>query len=452
MFLFIFFIFILITAQNLILLFIRWERVRLISFFLIRWWYRRSEATLIASQAMFYNRLRDFCFLVLIINTFCDVFFYSSSFNINNFNFFFLIIRVFTKSSQFFFHPWLPNAIEGPTPVSSLLHSSTIVVSRVYLLLRVNYFSPFYNLLPVVGRLTILFIRICSAYQSDIKKVIAYSTSSQLGFIIFTIFFISSKHRFFLLFIHAFFKSVLFLVSRLFIHRNNDKQSINQIYIVKTSSSLSNFIFTISAFSLIRLPFLSGFFSKDIIIENLWSSVFNSFIIIVFFVGCIFTVIYSLLLVFIYKFFLSVKNIRQEYISKYMIWLPILFFRAVFFRFFFNSFFFIDEFHFFYIFYFAPVYILFLGRVFFFFLKKNFWRRFRKHAFFYSPLTHSILSKGLININTYVIILDYFFFENIYFFFKNIYYIFFKIFFFFIRYKKIILLIFLSRRFLKIFF
>nr|CAX68863.1 NADH dehydrogenase subunit 5 [Diplosoma listerianum] len=420
--LFIFFMFILTTTQNLILLFIGWEGVGVMSFFLIGWWYGRSEATMNASQAMFYNRLGDFCFLVLIINTFCDSFFFSSNIILSNINFFFIMLAVFAKSSQFFFHPWLPNAMEGPTPVSSLLHSSTMVVAGVYLLLRVNLLSPLHFSLPIIGGLTMLFMGISSVYQSDIKKVIAYSTSSQLGFMIFTIFFVSGNMGFFLLFTHAFFKSLLFLVSGLFIHGNNNNQSMQNMYMIKRSSSLGSFIFSISAFSLMGLPFLSGFFSKDMIIENLWSSVFNSFIILLFVFGCIFTVIYSLLLVNFSFGMMTRKNIGQEIFNFLFMWMPMLFFGAVFFGFFFSyNFSLFGEFYFLLVFYYVPVMVLFLGGVFFFFFKKILWGGYGKYTFFYSPLMHSLLSKSLTKMNSYVILLDYFFFENIYFFLKNLF-------------------------------
>lgn len=425
-FFFIFFIFILTNSGNLLLLLVRWERVRVISFFLIRWWFGRSEATICSSQAIYYNRFGDFFFILSILFISLRPFFILNSNTINNFIFFFISIAIISKSSQIFMHPWLPNAIERPTPVSSLLHSSTIVVARVYLLIRLQRISPllFVCLPPILRRITILFIRICSSFQTDIKKIIAYSTSSQLRFIIFTVFYISSYIRFFLIFTHAFFKSLLFLVSRLLIHSDNDDQENTRIN-SRSTSSLSIYAFIISAMSLIRIPFFSRFFSKDLILENIWSGVTNILIILIFILRCIFTAIYSISLILVKLSFNKNKLISIEKINKIFFWIPIILVGRVFYRNFF--FFFFDIWNelilnikIFYI----PVFILIIRFFFFFFIKKNIDARVYKFTFFYNPLIHSFFSKTWLLFSYNFLLLDYFFFEYLIFFKKiNIFFI-----------------------------
>ena len=449
---FIFFIFILTSARNVLMLVLRWERVGIMSFFLIRWWFRRREATICASQAIYYNRLGDFCILIFILLINIRFFFLKNTNTIYNTIFLLVCISIIAKSSQILFHSWLPNAIEGPTPVSSLLHSSTIVVARVFLLIRLHrYISNNISILPPILRgLTILFIRICSSYQSDIKKIIAYSTSSQLRFIIFTVFYVSPQIRFFLLTTHSFFKSILFLRSRLLIHNNNNEQNILRLNSIERNKRVM-FSFYISSLSLIRMPYFSRFFSKDIIIENIWRNVINLYIIIVFFWGCVFTVVYSMNLINSIRFCINTKLISSEKFAIELIWLPFITLRGIFFRrsmfFFFLNY---EELFFFkYLIYF-PIIIIIIRSIFYFLIKNFLYSIIFKYVFFFNPIIHSIISGNWLYSSLHFFLLDYFLFEYIILFAKYLYKII-KNLSLLKRYKNIIILIILIFLFINIY-
>lgn len=440
--LFIIFIFMLTNSRSMIITLVRWEGVRIISFFLIGWWYGRSEATICASQAIFYNRVRDFFFLLSILIFFIRPFFLKKNSGLNELFFFFLCFAIIAKSSQMFIHSWLPNAIEGPTPVSSLLHSSTIVVARVFLLIRLNYISPIRLILtpPLLRRLTILYIGISGCFQKDVKKIIAYSTSSQLRFIIFTVFYISESFGFFLIFTHSFFKSLLFLVSRVLIHSDLDDQENTHIN-SRLTSPLSVLAFILSSFSLIRIPFFSRFFSKHLILENIWSRVFNITIVLIFISRCIFTVIYSLNIIIVFLNYNKAKIVSIEQFNIFFFWIPSILFRRVFFRkIFFFIFFFFEELYLNLRLFFIPLIILILRRRFFFWKKKIMEGGLIKYTFFYNPLVHSFISKLWLLWRKKFFFLDYFLFEYL-FSIKKIIIFFFKI---INSIKRIKILIFLS--------
>ena len=298
--LFITFIFCLTSCTSLLFLLVRWERVGIISFLLISWWPGRSEASTSALQAVIYNRVRDFGLYIAILIIL--VYRGNQNFQFRVFNTVVsirLLIGIVAKSAQFLFHPWLPNAIERPTPVSSLLHSSTIVMARVFLLIRTTENISLFILSTVflIGSLTIVYRSLCRLFQSDMKKTIAYSTTSQLRFIISTLRIGLPLIAFIHLSLHAFFKSVIFISSRYIIHDNANNQDYRRIRKSILNAKIASVSMIIGSLSLCRFPFFAGFASKDLILENLMGRVLNRMCVILVFFSCVLTVRYSTRLV-----------------------------------------------------------------------------------------------------------------------------------------------------------
>ncbi len=281
----------LVVSDNFLQLFFGWEGVGLCSYLLIGFWYKKETANKAAIKAFIVNRVGDFGFAIGIFLIF--VFFgtvnYSEvfqlvpefsqkeiiflGFNINLITLIcvFLFIGAMGKSAQFLLHTWLPDAMEGPTPVSALIHAATMVTAGVFLVVRCSPLFEYSNFalafVTVIGMITAIFAASVAIVQNDIKKIIAYSTCSQLGYMFFAAGVGAYHVAMFHLFTHAFFKALLFLGSGSVIHSLNDEQDIRNMGGIWRQMPFTWFAMIIGTLALTGFPFLSGYYSKDAIIE-----------------------------------------------------------------------------------------------------------------------------------------------------------------------------------------
>ena len=281
----------LVVSDNFLQLFFGWEGVGLCSYLLIGFWYKKNSANNAAIKAFVVNRVGDFgiavgiCLIFYHFGTikFAETFQLASQFSDKKIFFFgfennlitliclFLFIGAMGKSAQFLLHTWLPDAMEGPTPVSALIHAATMVTAGVFLVVRCSplfEYSQFaLNVVASVGMMTALFAASVALVQNDIKKIIAYSTCSQLGYMFFAAGVGAYHVAIFHLFTHAFFKALLFLGSGSVIHAFKDEQDIRNMGGVYKKLPYTYIFMLIGTLALTGFPFLSGFYSKDAIIE-----------------------------------------------------------------------------------------------------------------------------------------------------------------------------------------
>ena len=289
--LFTFSMLVLVVSDNFLQLFFGWEGVGLCSYLLIGFWYKKDSANNAAIKAFIVNRVGDFglaigIFLIFFyfgtIN-FKEVFDLAPQFLEKNIVFLgfesslitliclFLFIGAMGKSAQFLLHTWLPDAMEGPTPVSALIHAATMVTAGVFLVVRCSplfeYSQTALNLVTIVGMITAIFAASVALVQNDIKKIVAYSTCSQLGYMFFAAGVGAYHVAMFHLFTHAFFKALLFLGSGSVIHAFKDEQDIRNMGGVRKKLPYTYIFMLIGTLALTGFPFLSGFYSKEAIIE-----------------------------------------------------------------------------------------------------------------------------------------------------------------------------------------
>lgn len=289
--LFTFFMLILVTADNLIQMFLGWEGIGLASYLLINFWFTRVQANKAAIKAMIINRIGDFCLIIAILILFVNfktvdyatiaslaplfktqtVNFLNIDFNILSLVCIFLFFGAVGKSAQLGLHTWLPDAMEGPTPVSALIHAATLVTAGVFLIARCSFLYEYapnsLQVVSVLGACTAFFASSVGLLQNDLKRVIAYSTCSQLGYMVFSCGLSDYSVGIFHLANHAFFKALLFLGAGAVIHAVNDEQDMRKMGGLKNLVPFTYSVMTIASLALIGFPFLAGFYSKDLILE-----------------------------------------------------------------------------------------------------------------------------------------------------------------------------------------
>ena len=323
--LFTFFMLILITANNFLQMFVGWEGVGLSSYLLINFWFTRIQANKAAIKAMLVNRVGDFALLLAIFAIYFvfNSLDYDTVFSLTPLMLdhkilvggiempaldmicILLFIGAMGKSAQLGLHTWLPDAMEGPTPVSALIHAATMVTAGVFLLARCSHlfeYSPTaLNLVVFVGSATAFFASTTGLFQNDMKRVIAYSTCSQLGYMIFACGLSSYEVGVFHLSNHAFFKALLFLGAGSVIHAVADEQDMRKMGGLKRLLPFTYSIMLIGSLALMGFPFLTGFYSKDTILEVAYAkyTVWGHFSYYLGTFAAFFTAFYSIRLLFL---------------------------------------------------------------------------------------------------------------------------------------------------------
>ena len=283
---FVFSMLLLVMSANFLVMFFGWELVGLSSYLLISFWSEKKEAAKAGNKAFVLNRIGDFGFLIalmMILNTY-DTFSFKTVFATTLINqpqnldliVAFLMIGAFGKSAQFPLFSWLPDAMEGPTPASALIHAATMVTAGVFMLVRISpllQFSELSSILIIsIGLLTALISAFAAINQNDIKKVLAYSTISQLGFMFIAIGAGAYVAAIFHLVTHAFFKALLFLGAGAVIHEMHHEQNIQKMGGLKKKMPVTAAMMGIGTLAISGIPPLAGFWSKDEILASTFAN------------------------------------------------------------------------------------------------------------------------------------------------------------------------------------
>ena len=314
----------LVTSDNFLQLFFGWEGVGLASYLLIGFWFKKPSANAAAIKAFIVNRVGDFGLAIAVFMifkytgslNFSDVFqkipsllnekifFLGTEGSLITYICVFLFIGAMGKSAQLFLHTWLPDAMEGPTPVSALIHAATMVTAGVFLVVRCSplfeYSDVSKDLIILIGASTAFFAATIGLVQNDIKKIIAYSTCSQLGYMFFAAGVGAYHIAIFHLFTHAFFKALLFLCAGSVIHSLNDEQDITKMGGIYKKIPFTYIFMIIGTLAITGFPFLSGFYSKDAILEAAYfsNSFFGGYATVIGVLTAILTSIYSWRLIY----------------------------------------------------------------------------------------------------------------------------------------------------------
>ena len=330
----------LVTADNFLQLFFGWEGVGLASYLLIGFWYKKPSANSAAIKAFIVNRIGDFGLALAIFTIFIifgsvnyeivfeniekykDTTFNFIGYDLNSINLicYLLFIGAMGKSAQLFLHTWLPDAMEGPTPVSALIHAATMVTAGVFLVVRC---SPLFDVSPsamafvtFIGASTAFFAATVGLVQNDIKRIIAYSTCSQLGYMFVAAGLGAYGVAMFHLFTHAFFKALLFLGAGSVIHAVHEEQDIRKMGGIANFIPITHLMMLIGTISIMGFPFTSGFYSKDAIIETAYlsNSSFSTYAYLLTTLGVVMTSFYSWRLIFLV--FNGKTRMEEEKFSK----------------------------------------------------------------------------------------------------------------------------------------
>nr|YP_010996486.1 NADH dehydrogenase subunit 5 [Sophonia nigrilineata]WPC85228.1 NADH dehydrogenase subunit 5 [Sophonia nigrilineata] len=317
--LFIFSMILMIISPNLLSILLGWDGLGLVSYCLVIY-YNSMKSYLAGLVTCLTNRLGDIGLLICISWMMSygswHFMFYLEFFDINLY--YLIFISCFTKSAQIPFSCWLPAAMAAPTPVSSLVHSSTLVTAGVYLLIRFFYFLSFNSYMFIfMSIMTMILSSLCANYEFDLKKIIALSTLSQLGLMMTSLFLGLVELSFFHLITHAMFKSLIFLCSGIFIYYMNDNQDIRLMGSVCMSMPITTSCFNIASMALCGIPFLSGFYSKDLILETSLFLNLNFIVFLLLFLSLGLTVMYTFRL-FYYTMIFNNKFVSYNFMfDKY---------------------------------------------------------------------------------------------------------------------------------------